>query len=183
MIPCAIHQDHIAYPLQGQEFGSLTLQIPNLPTLSPFNPASTVYFPVPELLFCGKVHWCNLQDSREKGHPMVLISHFWTYFAQQRSFYFHLWKHYFHVFFFCLSSILLCICTCSSKSNYLLMDIDFVSMSCYFEECCKIILGHLTFFKRAFSGYMLKCDFSVIWSFYIYFLDYLILWSILVVLI
>ena len=53
------------------------------------------------------------------------------------------------------------------------MDIDFVPMSCYFEECCKIILGHLPFFKRTFSGYMLEWDFSVIQSFYIYFLDYL----------
>lgn len=81
MIPCAIHQDHIAYPLQGQEFGSLTLQIPNLPTPSPSNPAATVYVPVPEFIFCGKVHWCHLQDSREKGYPMVLLCQFWTYFA------------------------------------------------------------------------------------------------------
>ena len=61
-----------------------------------------ICFLVPEFLFCRKVHWCNLLDSREKGITMVSVLHFQTYFVWNESSSFHLcgceW-HYFLLFY------------------------------------------------------------------------------------
>ena len=115
-VPRALQQDLTAYPLQMKSFASTNPKLPVHPTLSLSSLAATSLFSMSMslFLFCRKVHLCHILDSRCKRYHMVFVFLFLTSLSMRVSSSIHVKANDIILFFLCLSSIALCICTTSS---------------------------------------------------------------------
>ena len=151
IVPSAIQQDLIAYPFQRQWSASINPHFPVHPT-----PLSSLgnHKSIPQVhyfLFCGKVHLCHVSDSRYVISCGICLSRLdllhsvWeslvpSMLLQMALFCSFLW----------LNSIPLCICTTSSSSIHLLLDIQVVSMSWLLWIVLQWTYGCMYLFQRKF---------------------------------
>ena len=83
IVPSALWQDLIAYPLQRQQFASMNPRLPVHPTPSPSPLATTSLFSmsVSLFLFYKQVHLCYILDTTYKWYYMIFVFLFQTHFT------------------------------------------------------------------------------------------------------